>query len=212
MMLTHELLARHSAWIVFFNVLASSLGLPVPSTTVLMTIAASVVLVHHDPANAFAHFSVLLGAAVAGGAIGDLLWFFAGKRYGKRVQTFVLQLTVPKRSSMTRFEQCLVRCGARMLVVARFVPGLSLVAVPLCGSMAIGTRSFVVHDCISIALWACAAFVAGALLAAHIDALLSHACHSGWQMAIPGCAPILLIAVRCVMRRLRKRTANRALT
>ena len=41
-MVSHELLSRYGALIVFFNVLASSLGLPFPSITTLMTIAASI--------------------------------------------------------------------------------------------------------------------------------------------------------------------------
>ena len=69
-MLSHELLSRYGALIVFFNVLASSLGLPFPSITTLMTIAASIALAQHDLSHTLLHFGALLGAAVAGGVIG----------------------------------------------------------------------------------------------------------------------------------------------
>jgi membrane protein DedA with SNARE-associated domain len=204
-MLSHEMLTRYSTSIVFFNVLASSLGFPIPSTTVLATIAASVTLVHPGWADTLAHCGVLLGAAIAGGLAGDVIWFMAGRRYGKRVQTLVSNLSSRRRNGSDRFERVFIRWGPRLLVLARFVPGLSLVAVPMCGSKAIGMRSFVIHDGISIALWAFVALIAGALFAKHIDVLLTHVSHFAWQTTVLGFTPALLLLFRFISRWMNKK-------
>jgi membrane protein DedA with SNARE-associated domain len=208
MMLSHEMLDRYSTSIIFFNVLASSLGFPVPSTTILVTISASVTLAHAGSVNTLTHFVALLGVAVAGGLIGDFAWFLAGRRYGKRIQTLLSELSPSVRNRSTGFESVFTRFGPRVLVFARFVPGLSLVAVPLCGSMTVGTRSFIFHDCISIALWVFASFTAGTLLARHLDVLLTHAFHCGWQAIFLSLLPALFIVFRCITRQLRRSSAS----
>jgi membrane protein DedA with SNARE-associated domain len=204
MMLSHEILNRYSTLIIFFNVLASSLGLPIPSTTILVTIAASVTLTHSGSVDTLLHFVVLLGIAVAGGLIGDFAWFLAGRRYGKHVQTLVSGLSPCLRNRTASFDVAFARFGPLVLVFARFVPGLSLVAAPLCGSMTIGTRSFIFHDCISIALWAFVSFIAGTLLARHIDSLLTHAFHCGWETIVLSVAAALFLLMRCITQRLRR--------
>ncbi|SKC96099.1 membrane protein DedA, SNARE-associated domain [Burkholderia sp. CF099] len=201
-MLSHELLSRYGALIVFFNVLASSLGLPFPSITTLMTIAASIALAQHDLSHTLLHFGALLGAAVAGGIIGDLAWFLVGRRYGKRTFRRVIELSPSTQGSITTVERYFARWGARVLVITRFVPGLSLVAVPLCGAMAIRTRSFLLHDCISISIWACVGLLLGAQLATHIDVLFSRVLDFGWQVAFVAFTPALFVSCRRFARRL----------
>ena len=201
-MVSHELLSRYGALIVFFNVLASSLGLPFPSITTLMTIAASIALAQQDFSHTLLHFGALLGAAVAGGVIGDLVWFLVGRRYGKRAFQRVIELSPSTQGSITTVERYFARWGARVLVITRFVPGLSLVAVPLCGATAIRTRSFLLHDCISISIWACVGLLLGALLATHVDVLFSRIFDFGWQTAFVAFSPTLFVLYRWFARRL----------
>ncbi|MHB9836958.1 DedA family protein [Paraburkholderia terrae] len=199
-MVSHELLSRYGALIVFFNVLASSLGLPFPSITTLMTIAASIALAQQDLSHTLLHFGALLGAAVAGGVIGDLVWFLLGRRYGKRAFRRVNELLSSTQGSITTVERYFARWGTRVLVITRFVPGLSLVAVPLCGATEIRTHSFLLHDCISISIWACVGLLLGALLATHIDVLFSRVLHFGWQVAFVAFTPALFVLYRWFAR------------
>ncbi|SDI28236.1 membrane protein DedA, SNARE-associated domain [Paraburkholderia steynii] len=201
-MVSHELLSRYGALIIFFNVLASSLGLPFPSITTLMTIAASIALAQQDLSHTLLQFGALFGAAVAGGIIGDLVWFLLGRRYGKRAFRRVIELSPSTQGSITTVERYFARWGTRVLVITRFVPGLSLVAVPLCGATAIRTRSFLLHDCISISIWACVGLLLGALLATHIDMLLSSILRFGWQVAFVAFTPALFVLYRWFARRL----------
>ncbi|MGF6759313.1 DedA family protein [Paraburkholderia sp. GAS42] len=205
-MFSHELLSRYGALIVFLSVLASSLGLPFPSITTLMTIGASIAVARYDLARTLLHSVILLGAAVSGGVLGDLLWFQGGKRYGTRALQLVCKLSFTGQPCVTRFEYFFSRRGARALMIVRFVPGLSLIAVPLCGAMAIKTRSFILYDCASVSIWACAGLLAGALFAGRIDALFAHLRQSGWQVSLLGIVPVVLLSYMWLARRARTRT------
>ncbi|MCX4155042.1 MULTISPECIES: DedA family protein [Paraburkholderia] len=205
-MFSHELLSRYGALIVFFSVLFSSLGLPFPSITTLITIGASITITRYDFARTLFHCAILVAAAVSGGLLGDLLWFQGGKRYGRRTLQLVSRLSFTRQSYVTGFEYFFYRRGARTLLIARFVPGLSLIAVPLCGAMAIKTRSFILHDCVSVSTWACAGLLAGALFARQIDALFAHLHQSGWQVSLLGIVPVVLLSHTWLTRRSRNRT------
>ncbi|WP_246217612.1 DedA family protein [Paraburkholderia panacisoli] len=205
-MVSHELLSHYGALIVFFSVLASSLGLPFPSIATLMTIGASIVIARDDLARTLFHFVILLGAAVSGGVLGDLLWFHGGKRYGRRAIQLVCKLPFARQSCVTRFEHLFSRRSALALVMLRFVPGLSLIAVPLCGAMAIKARTFLLYDCASVCVWASAGLLAGAF-ARRIDALFALPHQSGWQVWLLGIVPIVLLSYAWLVRRARRRTS-----
>ncbi|CAE6686048.1 hypothetical protein R75461_04807 [Paraburkholderia nemoris] len=205
-MFSHELLSRYGALIVFFSVLASSLGLPFPSITTLMTLGASIATARYDFARTLLHFVILLGAAVSGGVLGDFLWFQGGKHYGKRALQLICKLSFTRQSYIARFEYFFSRRGARALMIVRFVPGLSLIAVPLCGAMAIKTRSFILHDCASVSVWACAGLLAGALLADRLGALFAHLHQAGWQVWLLGIVAVVLPCYVWLAHRTRTRT------
>jgi membrane protein DedA with SNARE-associated domain len=104
-------------------------------------------------------------------------------------------------------ERLFGRCGVRVLIIARFVPGLSLVSVPLCGTMAVRWHLFVLHDCVGLGLWATAALAVGAMCAARIGRNVLLLGHFGWQ-ALIAIAVALALVVAC--RRYRRVTLERA--
>jgi len=183
-MLSHEMIARYGMSAVFLNVLGSSLGLPLPVMPTLITVAAGISLTAHIASSALIHLVAILGAAVVGGVLGDLIWFQGGKRYGERTLNTVCKLSLSRETCVRKTERFFGRWGVRVLVVARFVPGLSLVAVPLCGAMAVRLRSFVLHDCAGVALWASVGLAIGALFASQIDVVFALIFHLGWRALI----------------------------
>lgn len=180
-MLSHELIARYGVWVVFLNVLGASLGLPLPAIPTLITVGASLALATSGSSSALAHFGLTLGVAVIGGVMGDLVWFGGGKRYGERTLHTVCKLSLSRETCVRQTERFFGRWGVRVLIIARFVPGLSLVAVPLCGAMAVKLRSFVAHDCVGVTLWASVGLALGALFASQIDVIFGLISHFGWQ-------------------------------
>lgn len=201
-MLSHELIARYGTLAVFLNVLGSSLGLPLPVTPTLITVGAGIALVTQVASSTLLHFAAILGAAVIGGVLGDLLWFHGGKRYGERTLHTVCKLSLSRETCVRKTERFFGRWGVSVLVVARFVPGLSLVAVPLCGAMAVELRSFVIHDCAGVALWASVGLAIGAIFSAQIDVIYTLIAHLGWQALIVIGVASVLYALYCYCQRL----------
>lgn len=180
-MLSHELIERYAGLVVFLNVLGASLGLPLPVVPTLVTVGATIAVATGDISSVFTHFATPLGVAILGGVAGDLVWFAGGKRYGERTLHTVCKLSLSQETCVKKTERFFGRWGVRVLIVARFVPGLSLVAVPLCGAMAIKLRSFILHDCVGVALWAAAGLAVGGLFASQIHQLFLHVSHFGWH-------------------------------
>lgn len=182
--MSHELIFRYGALIVFLNVLGSSLGLPLPAIPTLVAIGASITISTHTVALTFAHISVMVLAAVVGGVIGDIVWFQGGKRYGERTLNTICKLSISHETCVRKTERFFGRWGVRVMIVARFLPGLSLIAVPMCGAMAVRLRSFISHDCIGICIWAFVGLTVGVLFAAQIDLIFRLVSQLGWRALV----------------------------
>jgi rhodanese-related sulfurtransferase len=72
--------------------------------------------------------------------------------------------------TQTRFE----RWGINSLLIAKFVPGLAIIAPPLAGAMRIGWPRFIALSTAGAVLWVGSALAAGMLFKAQIAVLLIH--------------------------------------
>jgi membrane protein DedA with SNARE-associated domain len=150
-----------------------------------------------------------MSAAVIGGVLGDIVWFHCGKRYGIRSLCAVYNAVMVRETSIEYVERFFGRWGARVLIVARFVPGLSLLSVLLCGALAVRLRVFILHDVAGLVVWASAALATGALFASRIEQILSFLARFGWPalLAFP-LAYVLYVSYRHLRIRLQE-GANR---
>jgi rhodanese-related sulfurtransferase len=78
-----------------------------------------------------------------------------------------------------RSELQFQRWRGRVLLIAKFVPGLSTVAPPLVGAMGLGFLSFLIFDGVGSLLWAGVAVVLGSVFAAQLDLLLGMLADAG---------------------------------
>jgi membrane protein DedA with SNARE-associated domain/rhodanese-related sulfurtransferase len=193
-MFSHQLIAQYGVMVVFLCVLGSSLGLPVPAMPTLMTVGASIMFATSSRSAAVSHFASMLGAAALGGVLGDMVWYQGGKRFGERTLQRVCSLSLSRDKYVRNTERFFGRWGVRVLIVARFVPGLSLVAVPLCGAMSVRLRSFIACDCAGVVLWASVALAVGGAFAAQIDQIFMAMSHLGWR-ALAVVASVLALYV-----------------
>jgi len=194
-MLSYELVAQYGALTVFLNVLGASLGLPLPVMPTLIAVGAGSAAGAHDLPAVLPQLALMLGAAVGGGVLGDLVWFQGGRRYGGRTLHAVCTLSPSRDNCVRKTEGFFGRWGVRLLFVARFVPGLALVAVPLCGAMEVRLRTFLWHDCAGVALWAAAGLAFGAAFAPQIKTVLRLASRLGWPALAIGAAALALYAL-----------------
>jgi membrane protein DedA with SNARE-associated domain/rhodanese-related sulfurtransferase len=148
---------------------AAALGLPVPTMPALIY-AGSVAAASDER---LAIYALSFFGAVSGGFAGDFVWYAAGRRYGFRVLRVLCRMSLSRDSCVRRTETFFARRGVRILLVARFLPGLSVVSVPMTGLSLVPFRRFALHDLAGVALWVTTGLALGGALSGQIDTLLS---------------------------------------
>jgi len=156
-------------WLVFANVLALSLGLPVPALPTLILMGAAIQM-HADPA--WPALLAVLAVSVSASLIGDAAWYYAGRRYGTRTLQSLCRLSLSRDTCMKQTERFYGRFGVRVLTVAKFVPGLSMVSVPLAGAMQASLPRFLRYDGIGAALWAGLGLALGVIFARQVEQVI----------------------------------------
>jgi membrane protein DedA with SNARE-associated domain/rhodanese-related sulfurtransferase len=169
--------------LVFFNVLLEQLGLPVPAIPTLV-IAGALAADGRLPALGVGAF------ALGGCVIGDSVWYVAGRIYGARVMRLLCRISLTPDICVSQTQSSFERWGARALIIAKFVPGLGLIAPPLAGATRMSYLRFAGNSTLGSALWVAAALLAGGLLRPQILHFLP------WLTSVGGTAlrvvPVLL--------------------
>ena len=207
----HDLIAQYGPALVFLNVLAASLGLPVPAMPALVLFGAMAAM---HPGSIGQQVVPVLGLSVFAMLIGDSVWFLAGRLYGGNTLKTLCKLSLSRDTCVKKTERFFGRWGVRVLAVAKFVPGLSLVSVPLAGAMGVPYRQFVGFDGIGAALWSGAGLLIGVMFAPQIDMMLAGASRLGRMAAVVVLLLLLLYAAYRWQRRrqLIKKLANARIT
>jgi membrane protein DedA with SNARE-associated domain/rhodanese-related sulfurtransferase len=142
-------LATTGPLIAFVSVLAGSLGIPIPTLAAIIFVG-SLLATRHGSVETGA---VVFAAAIAGAVLGDVAWFFAGRRYGNRVLSLICRLSLSRDSCVRRTAHAFRRRGLRVLLFARFLPGLSVISAPLAGISGVSLARFVIYAETGAALW-----------------------------------------------------------
>ena len=173
--MAHEaitLIAQYGLLLVFVNVLVEQAGAPVPAMPTL--VVAGAVAASGDLSLA----AILLVSLVAC-LLGDLPWYWAGRHFGGAMMRTLCRISLSPDSCVRNSEMQFERWGGRMLVVAKFVPGLSTVAPPLVGAMGLPLYLFLLLDGLASLLWAGVPVALGYIFAAQIDSLLAALANAG---------------------------------
>src|SRR6187549_3311650 len=161
-------LVEHGVPLVGLNVFLQQLGLPIPAVPTMIVAGAMAATARLSGAGVFA-------IAVAASVIADLLWYFAGRRYGYRVLKFLCRVSLSPDTCVRQTEGIFERYGFFSVVVSKFVPGFSTVAPPIAGALDMRFGAFVAAAFASAALWVGAAMGAGYLFSTQVEWLL------GWM-------------------------------
>jgi membrane protein DedA with SNARE-associated domain/rhodanese-related sulfurtransferase len=116
--------------------------------------------------------AAVFGLGVAGCVLGDAAWYVAGRIFGGRVMKLLCKVSLTPDTCVSQTETRFERYGPKVLIVAKFIPGLSLVAPPLAGATRMGVLRFVCYSTLAGALWVGAALIGGLLLKSQIERLL----------------------------------------
>ena len=141
-----DFFVRYAYLLVFLWVLTEQLGMPVPSTPLLLT-AGTLTGTHK------LHLPLVLAAALAGSLIADSIWYVFGQRYGGVVVRLVCKLSFESTACVRKTELYFTKRGPAALLVAKFIPGLGAVAAPIAGQIGMGYGKFALYDTGGILLW-----------------------------------------------------------
>ena len=150
------LLTHWGILLVFGSVLLEHGGLPVPAAPFLVAAGALA------DAGAMRPERVLF-AALCASLIADHAWFLTGRRYGRRLLAGVCRLSLSPDTCVRKTDDLVARHGAALLLVAKFIPGVSAVAVPTVAAMGLSYRRFLLFDAAGCLAWA-GAYVGGGMI------------------------------------------------
>lgn len=143
-----QFVVRHGYLIVLVWVFAEQLGLPVPSIPMLLAAGA---LAGTGRMNFFATAAIAVVAALTS----DVLWYQLGRIKGAKVLHFLCRISLEPDSCVRNTESVFARHGAKSLLVAKFLPGLTTAAPPLAGIFHMNLGRFLLFDGLGATTWAC---------------------------------------------------------
>jgi membrane protein DedA with SNARE-associated domain len=170
-------LADHGYAVLFVCVLAEHLGLPVPAVPALLALGA--VAASRDLS-----FGLALVAGVGAALAGDVLWFTIGRIRGAPVLGFLCRISLEPDSCVSKAKNAFARWGARSLLVAKFVPGLSIAVRPLAGIFQMRWSKFLLYDFAGAILWVGAFLGLGFLLENQVEAVIEIVNRTGSRLAV----------------------------
>jgi len=191
--MTHNLfanLAQYGVGIVFVNVLLNQSGLPVPAVPTLI-IAGGIA------AGGQMQLSTLFFASIAACVIADSGWYLIGQKFGIRVLKTLCKVSLEPDSCVSQTQTRFERWGVNSLVIAKFVPGLSIIAPPMAGALRIGWPRFIILSICAAALWVGFGLVAGILFKSQIERLLEHLSEFG---SAAGTGVVILLAAYIALK------------
>ncbi|WP_338015451.1 DedA family protein/thiosulfate sulfurtransferase GlpE [Dyella acidiphila] len=160
-----ELIAQYGLLLVFINVLVEQAGAPLPAVPTLVVAGAL------SAAGRLPLAAVVLVALLAC-LIADLAWYWAGRRYGAAVMRTLCRISLSPDSCVKQSELRFQRWRGQILLIAKFVPGLSTIAPPLVGAMRLSAPVFVLMDGLGSLLWIGLVVGLGYAFAYQIDRVL----------------------------------------
>lgn len=187
------LMTRWGLALVFGSVLLEHGGLPLPAAPILMAAGALA-------DEGVARPALVLVIALLACLIADHAWFLLGRRHGRRLLATVCRISLSPDTCVRNTDELIARHGAALLLVAKFIPGVSAMAVPTAAAMGLPYRRFIVFDFLGSLMW-CGAYIgAGMIFSREVGRALEWlSAVGGWSIAIVAllfAAYVLLKAAR----------------
>jgi membrane protein DedA with SNARE-associated domain/rhodanese-related sulfurtransferase len=157
-----SLLVAHGYVVLFGYVLASQLGAPLPSSPLILAAGA---LAATGRIGAGATIAVVVLASVCA----DTVWYQLGRILGGRVVRALCRISLEPEACVRRTQTEFARFGPRFLLVAKFLPGVGLMAAPIAGQTGVPYRLFIAFDAMGAFVWAGAYTLLGLLLGKQVE-------------------------------------------
>ena len=149
-----DLLDKYGYSLVFVVSLLEQLGLPLPVAPILLLAGAVA-------ASGNLSFGLLLFFGVLAELIGDIVWYYLGRKKGRGVLKTLCHLSLSPETCVKRTEETFLKYGMNALLFAKFVPGLNTIAPPMAGLVRSKFFAFLSRDLIGAMLYTLAFLVPG---------------------------------------------------
>lgn len=167
-----DLVQTYGLWLVFLITLLQSVGLPLPAFAVLIVTTAV------TPATE-ANIIILILTGSLGTLAGDLILYFAGKRYGTGILGKLCKISMSPDTCVRSTGDIFERYGAPALTIVKFIPGLSTLAPVVAGVYAMRVTLFVFFSSIAALIYLGAAVTLGAVFRHQVGGLIAALSHYG---------------------------------
>jgi membrane protein DedA with SNARE-associated domain len=163
-------LTRHGYIVLFSWIAAEQLGAPLPAAPLLL--AAGML-----SATGHLSFMTAMSLSVLGCLIGDTVWYAVGRRWGGSVFHILCKISLEPENCVRRGSDFVSRYGGSTLLIAKFIPGVNAVAVPLAATSGISLQTFFLFDLLGSTFYTGAFLTLGWIVGNRIDQL-SQVAHS----------------------------------
>jgi len=195
-------LHRHGLLLVFLWVLVEQAGVPLPALPLLVTAGALAQEGAWRP-------EWVVGTAVAACLLADHAWFIAGRLRGRALLAGICRLSLSPDTCVRKTDDLIGRHGANVLLVAKFIPGVSAVAIPTAAAMGLPYWRFLLFDTAGALAWSIAYVGGGMIFSREVQKLLdAMGMIGGWSVFVIALAFALYIFWKVAYRRRLKRLYN----
>jgi membrane protein DedA with SNARE-associated domain len=128
-------------------VILGNVGVPVPEETVLA-------LGGYLAWDGHLHLPLLIAVGIVSAAVGDQIGYWLGRRYGRALleRPWMVAL-LPTERMMVHIDAFVARHGAWAVLVARFLPGLRVLAGPVAGMSRMPFVAFTIANVVGAVLY-----------------------------------------------------------
>lgn len=172
-----EFLARHGTVWMFVATFAERIGLPLFVTPLLFAAGALAAM-------GKLHFGLLLLVTTVACLAGDALWYELGRWKGNKLLGLLCRISFQPDSCVRRSQLALENHTGRSLLWAKWVPGISHLALPIAGAARVSRLRFHVYNTIGSLAWLAALLVGGYLSIRTIDWLGLFAITARWAVGV----------------------------
>jgi membrane protein DedA with SNARE-associated domain len=165
-------LIQHGYTVLFIWVLAETIGFPIPSAPLLITVGALVGLGQMK-------LFPCIGLGVCAALSSDIFWYSMGRRRGGQLLSLLCRISLEPDSCVRQTENLFSRYGSRSLLIAKFLPGLSIVSTPLAGMIRMPLPLFLFLDGLGAILWVGSFTAFGYLFSEQLEQASAYAASMG---------------------------------
>ena len=201
-------LERYGLVILPALMVAEQFGIPLPAVPALLGFGALA-------AHGHGSIPLMLGMLALVALTVDFGWYEVGRRRGIRILAGLCRLSLEPDSCVRKAQAVFARYGARAMLVAKFVPGLTTILPPLAGIFAIGRVRFALYELAGTLLWAGVWIGTGYMFSDAVARIAAGVAKLGLELTLAfgavlgGCILITYLRRRRLFRRLRNVSPER---